>query len=89
MPLDLLAFDDDSPALISQALRRYDASNGGPQTFEGVMFRNSEGGPLTIERKETFERTVAGRRLKLTRWSYALSDFELDVLAGPIRASTW
>jgi uncharacterized protein len=81
MPDDMLVFQDHSPALISHALRRYDASKGGQQTFGLLDLRKVEGGPLTLERQDASERTVGGRTLKLTHWLYALTGCELYVLA--------
>ena len=85
MPPDVLVFQDDSPALISQALLRYDRQKGGRQTFGVLMLRGekTEGGDLTLERQDTVERTVAGRTLKLTRWTYTLPFCEVHVLADP------
>jgi uncharacterized protein len=82
MPKDMLTFDRDSPALISQALRRYDAAKGGRQTFPLLVLSAGNGEPLTVERQDMVERTAGGRRLRLVRWTYAPSGCEIHVLAG-------
>lgn len=75
-PDGALLFDNDAPALIAQAVRRYDRARGGPQAFAALI-----GGrppvPLTVEATERAERTVAGRDLALTRYRYGVPGADL------------
>jgi putative CocE/NonD family hydrolase len=82
LPEDMLLFEETAPALISQALRRYDASKGGKQIFGLLELSKVDGGPLTLERRSSSERFVGERALKLTDWVYARRGCELHVLAG-------
>jgi putative CocE/NonD family hydrolase len=73
-------FDDFAPALMSQWLRAYDAKKGGKQTLPAVVI------PVTlldatVERKDTVERSAAGKDLKLTRYHLALAGVEITVWA--------
>ena len=82
-PEDVLTFQTYTPPLISQALRRYDMSKGGRQAL-AVLVLNSEifnNFDLFVERLDTVERIVSGRRLKVTRWIYAPPGHEYHVLA--------
>jgi putative CocE/NonD family hydrolase len=73
-------FDDFAPALMSQWLRSYDAKKGGKQTLPAVII---PGALLdaTIERKDTVERSVAGKDLKLTRYLLTLATVDITVWA--------
>jgi hypothetical protein len=88
---DELLFDDNSPALISQALRSYDRSKGGAQKFPVlIILRNEE--DLTLEARETTEYTIRGQNLSLTRFQCSLSGTDLSVLAdntGKIYSVEW
>jgi putative CocE/NonD family hydrolase len=84
-PEDVLTFETYSPPLISQALLRYNLTEGGRQTLpvlvlDANVFDNIE---LILERQETVERTLRGRSLHLTRWVYAPPGHEFHVLADP------
>jgi len=76
-----LIYDSGAPALISLALRQYDQTKGGAQMFAVLTLTDGDKGPLTLERRETIEKAVAGQKLKLTRWRYTLTTSDLDVLA--------
>jgi putative CocE/NonD family hydrolase len=76
-----LIYDSTAPALISLALRQYDSAKGGAQMFAVLTLTDGEKGPLTLERGETTETTVAGKRLELTHWRYSLTTCDLNVLA--------
>lgn len=78
---EVLAFDRDAPALISQALRRYDATKGGTQTFPCRPFTTTRGTEVVLERKAIVERRVGDRELSLVRWEYSLGGILIDVLA--------
>ena len=82
LPGDMLVFEESSPALISQALRRYEVSQGGKQTFGLLDLSTADGGPVTLERQEVSQSFVGGRVLKLIHWVYERPGCELHVLAG-------
>jgi uncharacterized protein len=82
MPENLLTFEDYSPALISQALLRYDMTKGGAQAFPVLKLNDLAIEDLTLERQDAVERTVGGRALKLSRWIYSLSNCDIRVLSG-------
>jgi len=82
MPEDILTFNDESPALLTQALLHYDSAKGGEQTFDYMELHSMKGGPFTVERQETSDHAVAGRNRKLTRWHLTFPTYELDVLAA-------
>ena len=64
-------FENFAPALMTQALRQYDQTRGGAQTFP-VFVLPKEVVDLVVERLDTVERSAAGRDLKLTRYRYSL-----------------
>lgn len=84
---DILIYQPDSPALITQALRRYNKAEGGSQEF--ALLNLNEGldslrtYSVTLQPHGTEERTIAGRKLQLIRWSYSMTHCDLRVLAGP------
>jgi putative CocE/NonD family hydrolase len=82
-PEEALTFETWTPPLISLALRRFDKSGDAIQNLP-VLVLNSEilDANLKVERQDTAERTVKGRRLKLTRWIYAPIGHEYHLLAG-------
>jgi putative CocE/NonD family hydrolase len=75
-------FESFSPALLSQAVRAYDTAKGGKQTLPMVII---PGGlvDVTLQRKDTVERGVAGKDLKLTRYLLSLPGVDVTVWAGP------
>lgn len=79
---DVLTFDNYSPALMSQALRKYDASKGGQQTFP-VRVMGGGGASVILAFKQDEVRTVGARDLPLKRWVYNLANITINVLAGP------
>src|SRR5579871_609080 len=82
MPENMLAFAEDSPALIAQALRRYDVVQGGKQTFGVMDLVKVDGAPLTLEHLRTRESFIGGHTLKLSDWVFAKPKLELHVVAG-------
>jgi hypothetical protein len=75
-PLGAVLFDNDAPALISQALRLYDHNKGGAQKFPALI----GGGPtveLTLEVKEKTVRNVDGRDIALIKYQYGIPGFDL------------
>lgn len=77
---DSLLFDNKSPALISMAIRRYDAAAGGKQKFP-VIVAPGAAIEATLERKDRIEKKANGLDLKLTRYIYGLPGVEISVLA--------
>jgi putative CocE/NonD family hydrolase len=73
-------FEDFSPPLMSMSIRAYDQAKGGKQTLPTILIPatllNS-----TLERKDTVERSVAGKDLKLTRY--------LLTVAGAVDITVW
>ncbi|HEY6968462.1 MAG TPA: CocE/NonD family hydrolase [Candidatus Angelobacter sp.] len=67
----VLLYENNSPALMSQALRAYDRSKGGAQKLP-ILLLPGMAIEVTIEAKETVERTVAGKDLTLTKFLYGL-----------------
>lgn len=75
-----LLWDNTSPSLISLALRAYDRSKGGPQKFQ-LMSIPGVDTHVTVEAKETVERTIAGKDLALTRFFCGLQGVDIYVYA--------
>jgi putative CocE/NonD family hydrolase len=73
-------FESFSPALVSQTVRGYDAAKGGAQTFPTILIPDTAL-KTTLERKDTVERSVAGKDLKLTRYTYSLASVHLTLWA--------
>jgi hypothetical protein len=71
-------FGNYDPALMSLAVREYDQTKGGKQTFP--VFAIPAGAmEASLERQDTSERTVAGKTVKLTRYTYDLPDANLTI----------
>jgi putative CocE/NonD family hydrolase len=81
-PEDAITFEPWTPPLITLALRRFDRTGEPSQTLP-VLLLSSQilDANLLVERQDTVERVVNGRRLKLTRWVYAPVAHEYHVLA--------
>jgi putative CocE/NonD family hydrolase len=73
-------FENYSPALLSQALRAYDAKKGGKQSLPVFVL---PGAALTcsVEHKDEVERSVAGRDLKFTRYTYSVGGVDITLWA--------
>ena len=76
----LLLFDNNAPALMSQAIRQYDRAKGGAQKFPVACSAGSSV-DLTLEAKETTERSVGGKNLSLTKFIYSLPGVDILVWA--------
>jgi hypothetical protein len=76
----LLLFENNAPALMSQALRQYDRTKGGVQSFPLIIL---PGVPvdLKLEAKESSERSVGGKNLSLTKFIYSLPGVDIVVWA--------
>src|SRR5947209_2856357 len=72
----VLLFENNAPALMSQAIRAYDRKKGGPQKFP-IMIIPGVALELTLEAKETSDHSVAGKDLSLTRFLYGLPGIDL------------
>jgi putative CocE/NonD family hydrolase len=73
-------FESFSPALMSLSVRAYDATKEGKQTLPMVAIPKSQF-DATIERKDTLERNVAGKDLKLTRYLLTLGSVDITIWA--------
>jgi uncharacterized protein len=76
----VLLFENNSPALVSQALRMYDRAKGGAQKFPLLVLPGSAA-DLTLEAKETSNHAIAGKDLTLTKFLYGLPGLDIFVLA--------
>jgi hypothetical protein len=74
----VVLFDNNSPALISQAVRQYDRIKGGAQKFP-LLIVSGLGVNATLEAKEKVERSIGGRDLVLTKFVYGLPGVDLYV----------
>ncbi|MCK4660534.1 MAG: CocE/NonD family hydrolase [Phycisphaerae bacterium] len=68
---DVVLWENFAPALISQAVRRYDKAKGGKQTFP-LFILPKRVMEASLELQDTVERWVNGRELQFTRYRYAL-----------------
>ena len=84
-PEESVTFENWTPPLISQALRRFDKSGESLQTLPVIALNADiiDNPFLILERQETADRIVNGRHLTLTRWIYSPAGHEFHVLADP------
>src|SRR5262245_1022189 len=75
-PLGAVLFDQDAPALISQALRLYDHNKGGAQKFPALM-GDEPPVELTLDVKEKTVRNIDGRDIALIKYLYGIPGFDL------------
>ena len=73
-----LLFDNNSPILMAQAVRRYDRAKAGAQKFP-LLILPGVGVELTLEAKEKAERAVRGKDLVLTRYLYAIPGLDIFI----------
>lgn len=78
---ETILFENGSPQLISQAIRHYDRTKGGVQTFPLLIINGPIIKDATLERLETSERSVGGKDLSFTKYKYGLPGVDLFVLA--------
>jgi hypothetical protein len=76
----LVLFDNNSPALISQALRRYDRRKGGVQKFPLLILPDTLA-ELRLEAKKTTHDQIAGKKWTLTKFFYGLPGIDIHVWA--------
>ncbi len=77
-----ILFENFSPALMRLAVDRYDAAEGGKQTFP-LFIVPSVVMDGTIERLDPVERVVAGRDMKLAQYRYGLPGVDVTILLDP------
>lgn len=73
-----MLFENFSPALMSQAVAAYDQAEGGKQTFP-LFIIPSAVMDASLERLETVERNVIGRRQEFTLYRYGLPGVDVIV----------
>lgn len=73
-----MLFENFTPALMSQAVRAYDKAKGGKQTFPLFLIPQAvmEG---TLEVKDTVERSIRGRDMAFTRYTYGVPGVDVMV----------
>ncbi len=71
-------FENFSPALMSQAVFAYDQERGGKQTFP-LFILPSVIMDASLERLDTVERSVMGRRQTFTRYRYGLPGVDVTL----------
>lgn len=73
-----MLFENFTPALMSQAVRAYDKAKGGKQTFPLFIIPQAvmEG---TLEVQDTVERSIRGRDMTFTRYTYGLPGVDIIV----------
>ncbi len=76
----VLLFENNAPALMSQAIRQYDRSKGGVQTFP-LLILPGNGVELKLEAKESTERSIGGKSLSLTKFIYGLPGADITIWA--------
>jgi len=76
----VVIFENNSPALVSQAIRAYDRSKGGAQKLPLLVLPGAAV-DVTLEAKETADHAIAGKDLTLTKFLYGLPGLDLFVWA--------
>ena len=76
----VVIFENNSPALVSQAIRAYDRSKGGTQKLP-LLVLTGTAVDVTLEAKETAEHAIGGKDLTLTKFLYGLPGLDLFVWA--------
>jgi pimeloyl-ACP methyl ester carboxylesterase len=76
----VVIFENNSPALVSQAIRAYDRSKGGTQQLP-LLVLTGRAVDVTLEAKETAEHAIGGKDLTLTKFLYGLPGLDLFVWA--------
>jgi putative CocE/NonD family hydrolase len=75
-------FDNSGPVLAAADIRRYDQAKGGKQTFP-VFAPPVAILDVTIERKDPADRSISGRDVHFTRYSYSFSGLDLMLWFEP------
>jgi putative CocE/NonD family hydrolase len=79
-PQGAVLYDDDAPALISQALRLYDQSQGGVQRLP-LLVGGRPPVVLALELKDRTLRAMAGRDIEVSKYRYGIPGADLSVWA--------
>jgi len=75
-----LIFENFSPALMSQGVRAYDRNKAGKQTFPLFIIPGAMTS-ASLELKETAERSIGGKDIRLDRFVYELPGVDVTVWA--------
>jgi uncharacterized protein len=75
-------FENFSPALMTQQVRLYDQAKGGKQTFP-VFAVPALMADVVLERKEPAERTVGGKDVKFSLYSYGVMGIDINLWLDP------
>jgi uncharacterized protein len=71
-------FDNNGPALMSQAVRLYDRAKGGKQPFPVIILPGAAV-EASLEFKDQVEHTVAGKDLAFLRYVYSLAGIDITI----------
>ena len=74
----MVLFENYNPALMSMAVRSYDARRGGKQTLRAFIVPVAAV-DVSIEQKETLERDVNGADIRLTHYAYSLPGVDVQL----------
>jgi putative CocE/NonD family hydrolase len=75
-------FDNFGPVLMTQQFRLYDQAKGGKQTFS-VFIVPSIVLDITVERQEPVERSIGGRDVKFSRYTYTVPGIDITAWIDP------
>ena len=75
---DSILWENMAPALASHAVLRYDAKEGGKQKLAAFLVPSTEIG-VSLERNDTVERSIAGRDIGFTRYTYYMPGVDMFV----------
>lgn len=80
---DCILFENFTPVFMTLAVKRYDRARGGKQTFP-VFVIAGMGAVVeaSLEFKETVERTVGTRDIRLDHYTYYFPGVDIEVYAG-------
>ncbi len=73
-------YADLAPVLLSQVIRMYDRAKGGKQTFAQLVVPAMTM-DVSLELKDKVERSIGGRDLQLTRYTFAIAGIEMTLWA--------
>lgn len=78
---NVVLFENFTPVLMSQALRRYDAKQGGKQALSILFVGSAIQMNGSLEPLEPVERTVDGRDYRFLRYAYGVPGVDITVWA--------
>lgn len=79
---DALLFENVNPALLSLAVRKYDRAKGGKQDIRLLVLNALSIVDATLAFKDSVDRSIGGRDLKLDRFSLGMPGADMTVWAG-------